>query len=341
MTINKNRCMFLDENHQFTKQECEIPEPAQDEILVKIAANGICGSDIQFYSEGKLGNFVVTKPYIPGHEASGTVAGMGSAVTGFNCGDRVVIEPGIPCGRCEYCKSGRYNLCPDVVFLSAPPINGTFCDYICVRSDFVYKLPDNIPLDDAALAEPAAVAVHSVNRAGLIGGKTGLIFGMGPIGLLTLQAFKAAGGGKVYCVDIMDNRLELAAKLGADEVINPKNYPGLSNLADIVFETAGSPATTSQLFTAARVGATIVQVGWPAGNIVKMNIADFLDKELDYVAVNRYANAYPAAIQYISDGRINVKPLITNVYDFEDTPEAFKFAKENPDKVIKILVKNR
>jgi L-iditol 2-dehydrogenase len=337
---NKNRCMFLDAEHRFEMKECEMPVPAADEVLVRIAANGICGSDIHFYAEGRLGNFVVTVPYIPGHEASGTVVGFGGSVEGFSPGDKVVIEPGIPCGRCEYCKSGRYNLCPSVVFLSAPPINGTFCDYVCVRSDFIYKIPEDMPPEYAAMVEPAAVAVHSINRAGSINGKDGLIFGMGPIGLLTLQAFKAAGGGKAICVDIMDNRLKFAEELGADEVINPKDGKVISNLGDVVFETAGSPVTTAQLFTAARAGATVVQVGWPAGNIVGMNMADFLDKELNYVGVNRYANAYPAAIRYISDGRINVKPLITHIFDFDKTPEAFRFAKENPDQVIKVIVMN-
>lgn len=335
-----NRFMFLDASHQFTKRTGEIPEPAPYEVLIKIAANGICGSDIHFYSEGRLGNFVVSKPYIPGHEASGNIAAAGSRVNRFKIGDKVVIEPGIPCGRCTMCMSGRYNLCPDVVFLSAPPINGTFCDYICVRSDFVFKVPESIALEHAALVEPAAVAVHAVNRAGFINGKTGLIFGAGPIGLMTLQAFKAAGGGRIICVDIMDNRLEIASKLGADEVINPQKTPVLANLADVVFETAGSSATTEQLFTVARIGASVVQVGWPADNKVNMNIADFLDKELTYSGVNRYANAYQAAIQYISDKRIDVKPLITHVFDFENTPQAFRFAKENPDKVIKVVVKN-
>jgi L-iditol 2-dehydrogenase len=337
---NKNRCMFLNADHEFIMKECDIPVPAKDEILIKITANGICGSDIHFYAEGRLGNFVVTVPYIPGHEAAGIVAALGSSVNGFSLGDKVVIEPGISCGRCSYCKSGKYNLCPSVTFLSAPPVNGTFCDYLCVRSDFVYKISEDLPVEYAAMIEPAAVAVHSVNRAGFINGMDGLIFGLGPIGLLTLQTFKAAGGGRTICVDIMDNRLKLAKELGADEVINPKDGKDISNMADVVFETAGSPVTTAQLFSAARTGATVVQVGWPAGNVVKMNIADFLDKELNYVSVNRYANAYPAAIRYINDGRINVKPLITHIFDFDKTPEAFRFAKENPDKVIKVVVKN-
>lgn len=336
----KNRCAFLNTEHQFEIKEQEIPVPKDDEVLVKIKVNGICGSDIHFYSEGRLGNFVVTTPYIPGHEASGTIEGLGNSVKGFNEGDKVVIEPGIPCGRCSFCKSGRYNLCPLVVFLSAPPINGTFCDFVCIRSDLVHKVPADMPFEHAALTEPAAVAVHAVNRAGFVNGKDAVIFGAGPIGLLTLQAFKAAGGGKAICIDLLDNRLELAKVLGADEVINPKRSTEVSNIADIVFETAGAPTTTAQLFSAARPGGTVVQVGWPAGNVVPMNIANFIDKELNYVAVNRYANAFPTAIRYLCDGRINVKPIITHTFNFDEISEAFKFAKDNPSEVVKVVVRN-
>jgi L-iditol 2-dehydrogenase len=336
----KNRCAFLDKEHNFKIIECEIPVPKENEILIKIVANGICGSDIHFFAEGRLGNFIVTDPYVPGHEASGTVQGIGKDVTGFITGEKVVIEPGIPCGRCKLCMSGRYNLCQSVIFFSAPPINGTFCDYICVRADFVHKVPENTPFEYAAMAEPTAVAVHAVNRAGIISGKDGLIFGVGPIGLLTLQAFKAMGGGRATCVDIIDNRLELAKKLGADKIFNAKSGEDLTNIADVVFETAGSSFTTSQIFTAVRPAGTAVQVGWPSSNMVNMNIADFIEKEITYTSINRYANAFPAAIQYISDGRINVKPLITHTFDFCDIATAFKFAKDNPSQVIKVIVKN-
>lgn len=337
---DRNRCALLDKEHKFEIIDCEVPVPKEDELLIKIVANGICGSDIHFFSEGRLGNFVVTSPYVPGHEASGTVHAIGKDSKEFIIGEKVVIEPGIPCGRCRMCMSGRYNLCKSVNFFSAPPINGTFCDYICVRSDFVHKVPESTPFEYAAMAEPAAVAVHAVNRAGAISGKDGLIFGVGPIGLLTLQAFKAMGGGRAVCVDIIDNRLELAKQLGADEIINTKNGDNLTNKADVVFETAGSPFTTAQIFTATRPAGTAVQVGWPSNNMVNMNIADFIEKEITYTSINRYANSFPAAIQYISDGRINVKPLITHTFDFCDIAAAFRFAKDNPNQVIKVIVKN-
>jgi len=336
----KNRCAFLNAQHEFTIEERDIPVPKDDEVLVRVMANGICGSDVHFYAEGRLGNFVVTKPYIPEHEAAGIVEDTGKNVKGFRKGERVAIEPGIPCDRCRYCKTGRYNLCPSVVFLSAPPVNGTFCDYICIRSDFLHKIPEDMPFEHGAMIEPTAVAVHAVNRAGFINGKDCAIYGAGPIGLLTLQAFKAMGGGKAVCLDILDKRLELAKALGADEVLNASQCGHIKDIADVVFETAGSPQATAQLFSAVRAGGTVVQVGWPTGNIVAMNIADFIEKELDYVSVNRYANAYPAAIRYICDGRIRVEPLITQTYSFQEIPEAFRFAKENPKDTIKIIVKN-
>jgi len=337
-----NRCAYLDSDHKFTILKVHKPKPAEDEVTVRIMVNGICGSDIHFYHEGRLGNFVVTKPYIPGHEASGIIEDVGKGVENFIPGDRVVIEPGIPCGKCNYCRIGRYNLCKEVVFLSAPPINGTFCDYITVRADCVHKFPENISFEEAALIEPTAVAIHAVNRANFRNGSTALIMGVGPIGLLTMQTFKAAGGSKVICADISENRLKIAKELGADEVINvADNKEELHEAADIIFETAGSVSATASLFNIARSGGCVVQVGWPGNIIVEMNIANFIDKELNYIAVNRYANAFPTAISWISDGRINVGRLITHRFEFDNIAEAFEVSLKNREKVIKTVVINR
>ena len=339
--LRANRCAYLDCEHKFRIIEKEIKKPKNDEVLVKIIANGICGSDIHFYHEGRLGNFVVTDPYIPGHEASGIIEDIGKDVKDFSIGDHVVIEPGIPCGRCIYCKSGRYNLCKSVVFLSAPPVNGTFCDYLTIRSDCVHKIPDSLPFEHAALVEPAAVAVHTVNRARIKSGDTAVIIGTGTIGILTLQAFKAAGGKEAICIDVIDKRLNIAKSVGADKIINLNAlHEDMNDIAEVVFETAGSPKATEMLFGYAKTGGHVVQVGWPAGNKVLMNIADFLDKELDYIGVNRYANAFPTAIAWISDGRICVDKLITHKFSPDQISEAFKFTFENPHEVMKTVVVN-
>jgi len=217
-------------------------------------------------------------------------------------------------------------------------VNGTFRDYVAVRADMLYVLPDGMSFELGALIEPAAVAVHGVGMAGDIRGKTGLILGAGPIGLITMLAYKAAGGGRVLCVDINDTRLSRAKDLGADEALNNLERPDLANVCDIAFETAGSPVTTAQLFTAVRPGGCAVQIGWPAGSVVQMNIADFMVKEITYRGLNRYANAYPAAIAWLADGRIPGEKLITHRMPFERTAEAFAFTAEHPDQIIKMMV---
>ena len=334
-----NRCLYLDAKHNLKIEEHEIPCPKQGEVLVKVAANGVCGSDIKFFKDGMLGNFVVTTPYIPGHEASGTIAGVGEGVKRLKEGDRVVIEPGIACGHCDLCKGGRYNLCPEVVFLSAPPINGTFCDYLCVHESFVFPIPDSLSLEDAALAEPVSVAVHAINRVRINPGDTGVIVGAGPIGLLTLQAFKAAGGGCAICVDMIEKRLETARALGADEVYLPGN-PTLENAGNVVFETAGSSKATAQLFNIARHGGRVVQVGWPEDNPVALDVAAMMDKELDYMGANRYANVFGPAVTWLSDGRIKASEIITHRFSFDQAADAFRWAAENPKETIKVIVNN-
>lgn len=337
----ENRCLILDANHRLSFETRAVPRAQAGQVVVKIAANGICGSDVHFFREGRLGNFVVSRPYIPGHEASGVICEVGAGVTGFQDGDRVVVEPGVACGFCEYCKSGRYNLCPDVVFLSAPPIDGTFCDYVAIDAHFVFPIPAALGLEEAALVEPAAVAVHAVNRARFANGASGAIVGAGPIGLFALQAFKAAGGGRAVVLDVLDSRLQTAKELGADEVINTRAcQEAPHDLADVVFETAGNNAATETLFALARPAGKVVQVGWTNTPVVPMDIAKLMEKEIDYVGVNRYANAYPAALQYLADGRIDAKKFITQRFPFDRADQAFEFARDNPEKAVKVLVVN-
>jgi len=337
---SKNRCLFLDNKHNLTIEEKEIPKPGRKQVLVKVAANGICGSDVHFFHDGRLGNFVVTTPYIPGHEASGTIVECGADAKRYSEGTRVVLEPGITCGFCRFCKTGRYNLCSDVVFLSAPPINGTFCDYLVIDESFVHPIPDSLSFEDAALIEPLAVAIHAINRINMSTGDSGVVVGSGPIGLLTLQAFKAAGGGRAVCVDLMESRLELAKKLGADEIIVPGKGVSLQEIGDIVFETAGSRVATADLFKMANVGGSVVQIGWPDGNTVELDVATMMEKELDYIGVNRYANAFETAAVWLSDGRIKSDGIITHRFPFEKAPEAFRWALENPQETIKVIVAN-
>jgi L-iditol 2-dehydrogenase len=337
----ENRKAYLDASHCITVRREPVPKAGAGEALVAIKANGICGSDIHFFHEGRLGNFVVTRPYLPGHEACGQVVAVGEGVGGIQPGDRVVIEPGIPCGRCAYCRGGRYNLCPHVVFLSAPPIDGTFCDCLSIRADALHRMPAGMSFELGALAEPTAVAVHAINRSGMRTGDSAVILGCGPIGLLTLGAFKAAGGTEAICVDSIDLRRTKAMELGASQVLDPASAAEtLQDAADLVFETAGSAAATAAAFAFARPGGRVVQVGWPERNRVEMDVAAFIEKELNYVAVNRYANAFPTAIQWLADGRVAGGKLITHRFPFDDVAKAFHFALEHRAEAIKVLVQN-
>jgi L-iditol 2-dehydrogenase len=336
-----NRVAYVDAEHRITLKQEPAPEPGPGQVLVELKANGICGSDLHFWREGRLGNFVVTRPYVPGHEACGVVVALGDGARGFASGDRVVIEPGMPCGRCRYCRAGRYNLCPDVVFLSAPPVNGTFCDYLAIRADALHRLPEAMDFEQGALVEPAAVGVHAVNRAGPCAGKTALVLGCGPIGLVTLQAFKAAGGARVACVDRIPYRLEKALALGADTAHNADEDDALlACAADVVFETAGSAAATAAAVRYAAPGGRIVQVGWPESPLVSLNVADLMEKELEHVGVNRYANAFPTAMAWIADGRIRAAEMITHRFGLDDIVEAFHTAHEQREQVIKAVVLN-
>ncbi|MBC7319566.1 NAD(P)-dependent alcohol dehydrogenase, partial [bacterium] len=230
-------------------EERDIPKPKDDEVLVRIKSVGVCGSDIHYYNEGRIGSFVVEKPLVLGHECAGEIVEVGSKVKTLKVGDRVALEPGIPCRKCIYCKTGRYNLCPDVVFMATPPVDGAFAEYISHPEDFTFKLPDNVSFDEGALIEPLSVGIYSAERAEIRPGNTVLIFGAGPIGLVTLQAVKAYGAEQVVVVDINDFRLSKAKQLGADLVINSKieridDY--IKDRVDVVFEASGNSSVISQ-----------------------------------------------------------------------------------------------
>ena len=335
-----NRGLFLDADHSLKIKEMPMPEPKEGEVLIKIAANGICGSDIHFYADGRLGHKLVERPYIPGHEASGVIAGVGKNCKHLKEGDNVALEPGTACFTCKFCKEGRYNMCRDMHFLSSPHINGTMCDYVVLKEHLAFRIPDSLSLEVASLAEPAAVGIQAVARArASMWGVTGVIAGVGPIGLMTLQAFKAAGGGKAICVDYIDKRLETAKALGADVVCKPGD-PVLENAGDVVFECAGSTDATKALIGQTARGGSIVQVGWPEDVEITLDVARIIDQELTYTGIYRYANCYDAAVAWLGDGRIKSDGIITHRFPFEDAVKAFEWAANNKEISVKTVVLN-
>lgn len=333
--------IYLERPLRIVKKQVEKPRSKEGEVLVKIKSVGICGSDVHYYEKGRIGSFVVEKPLILGHECSGEVVELGGGVGDLKVGDRVALEPGVPCRKCDYCKRGRYNLCPDVIFMATPPIDGAFVEYVAHPADFCFKLPEHINYDEATLFEPLAVGLYAAERANIKPEHSVLILGSGPIGLATLQAVLCTKGVEATVVDLYESRLAIARKLGAKRVINAKDMDiskELNSGFDIVFETAGSVATTQQTVKLAKRGGRVVLVGLPAQEEISFNTNQIISKELDVLGIFRYANMYPRAVALVQSGSVNLKPLITHRFSFEETEKALKFALENKSLCMKAIV---
>jgi len=327
-------------------QEVPVPGIGPDDVLVKVKAVGVCGSDVHYYTRGRIGRYVVREPMILGHECAGEVVKTGESVRNVAIGDRVAIEPGIPCRRCHFCKSGRYNLCPDVVFLATPPIDGAFSEYVASASDFVYKLPESMTFAEGALIEPLAVGLHAAKRGQVVPGETVVVLGAGTIGLMVLQAVKAYGATRIIAVDLEDNRLELAEKLGAAATINAKGKDVAQEIAalcgpdgvDMVVEAAGTTQTIQLTTKLVRRGGRVVWIGLPGETEIPIDISEVIDKEADIRGVFRYANVYAQAIRLITKGLIDVAALLTHNYTLDNVEEALNLAHTRSDGTIKIIV---
>ncbi|GAK50332.1 alcohol dehydrogenase GroES domain protein [Candidatus Moduliflexus flocculans] len=327
-------------------EDVDFPQIKAGEVLIKMKSVGVCGSDVHYYKHGKIGSYVVNKPMILGHEAAGEIVEVAADVKNFKPGDRVAVEPGYTCRKCVYCKTGRYNLCPDVTFMATPPIDGAYVEYVAWPADFVFRLPDNMTYDHGALMEPLAVGMHAVRRSRLKSGEPIIILGAGTIGLVTLLAAKAAGAGEIIVADLEDVRLNMAQKLGATKIINASKENTLEVVKDltqglgmeVVFETAGSVPTTQQTIALAARGGRIVWVGLAGQDTFPMPVLAAIDKEVDIMGIFRYANVYPYAIQLVSTGRINIDPLVTHRYGLNQVTEALNVAYERRDGAVKVIV---
>ncbi len=327
--------------------EREIPVPKDDEVLVKLEYVGICGSDLHYYEAGRIGSCIVNPPFVLGHEPAGTVVEAGKNVTHLKPGDRVALEPGKTCGHCEFCKQGKYNLCPDVIFFATPPVDGVFQEYVAHEAGLCFKLPENVDTMEGALIEPLAVGFHAAIESGIRIGQTAVITGAGCIGLVTLLALKAMGITNIIVVDIMEKRLDKALELGATAVINGKTQDTALEIrkltdgkgCDVSFETAGTDITTKQLIHASKKGGTIVLVGYSADGTLTMPSGLALDKELTFKTIFRYRHIYPIAIDAVAGGSINLKGIVTNVFDFDDIQNAMDASVADKANIVKSVIK--
>ena len=343
----KMKAAFLYRPGDLRIEETEKPTPRPDEVLIRVKSVGVCGSDVHYYKNGRIGPFVVRAPHILGHESSGEVVEVGSDVKNLKVGDRVVFEPGVPCRRCRFCKMGRYNICPNVVFLGTPPVHGAYREYMTAPEDFLFKLPEEMDFHEGAMIEPLAVGVHACNRGEVGPGQTVAILGAGPIGLVTLQAAKAFGATTIIATDILPSRLDLAKELGATDTINAaeeKDVPGkIQEItggmgADVVIETAGAVPTTQACVEAARPGGVIVWVGLPEETVFPIDVMTAICKEVDIRGIFRYANAHPTSIELVRAGRVNVKRMITHEFSLDELDEAMQLALSRDPSVVKIMI---
>ena len=328
-------------------EERDIPQVKDDEVLVKLEYVGICGSDLHYYETGAIGDYVVEPPFVLGHEPGGTVVEVGKNVTHLKAGDRVALEPGKTCGHCEFCKTGRYNLCPDVVFFATPPVDGVFQEYVAHEADLCFKLPNNVSTLEGALIEPLAVGFHAAIQGDAHLGQKAVVMGAGCIGLVSMMALKARGVSEVYVVDIMEKRLKKALELGADGVINGTEENVEQKIrqitdgrgVDLVIETAGTEITTRQAISIAKKGSNIVLVGYSKSGEMTLPMSLVLDKELTFKTVFRYRHIYPMAIDAVAQGKVNLKGIATHIFDFDDIQNAMDRSINEKAEIVKAVVK--
>lgn len=328
-------------------EERDIPKPAADEVLVKLEYVGICGSDMHYYESGAIGDYVVEPPFVLGHEPGGTVVEVGENVTHLKVGDRVALEPGKTCGKCEFCKEGKYNLCPDVIFFATPPVDGVFQEYVAHEAALCFKLPDNVSTLEGALIEPLAVGFHAAIQGDAHLGQKAVVMGAGCIGLVSMMALKARGVSEVYVVDLMDKRLEKAMELGATGVINGGKEDVVAKIkeltgglgADLIIETAGSQPTTVQAIHAAKKGSTIVLVGYSKSGEMTLPTSLALDKELTFKTVFRYRHIYPLAIDAVAKGKVNLKGIVTDIFTLDQAQEAMDHSIHDKADIVKAVIK--
>ncbi len=310
------------------------PAVAPGQVLIRLGAGGICGSDLHYYFEGRNGSFIVREPLIPGHEASGVVARIGAGVTRVKVGDKIAVSPSHACGHCDYCREGREHLCRNMRFLGSaslyPHVQGMFSEYFVMAERQCYPVTGNVSLGEIAFAEPLAVGLHAVNRAGDLLGKNVLVTGGGTIGCLTVIAARLAGATSVTVSDVLDRPLATARAVGAARTIRgDKEADALASPQfDVAFEASGSFAALKACVAAAKRGGTVVQIGTLPHEPLPFVVNEIMSKELDLKGAFRWGIEFDWAVEYIASGRVDVKPLLSGQFPLKDAVKAFELAKD-------------
>ena len=315
------RASVLVAQGQVRVEERPVPVPADDEVLIKVASVGVCGSDVHYYREGRIGDFVVDAPLVLGHEVSGRIVAVGATVPDGRIGERVAIEPQRPCRVCAQCAAGRYNLCPFMEFYATPPVDGAFQEYVTIQAPFAHRVPDSVSDDVAALLEPLSVGVWASRKARIVPGSRVLVAGAGPIGVITTQAAKAFGAAEVIVTDPVPERRAMAERHGATSTLDPVTESVADLGVDAFIDCSGATPAVKAGITAVRPAGTVVLVGMGADEIA-LPIPVIQNRELTVTGVFRYTDTWPVAAHLAASKQVDLASLVTGRFDLDHAEDA-------------------
>ncbi|WP_417310057.1 NAD(P)-dependent alcohol dehydrogenase [Devosia sp.] len=344
--MTMQRALVLEKQHQLALREIDLPDAVGPGMVkIKLHTVGVCGSDVHYYTHGRIGPFVVEAPMVLGHEAAGTIVEMGEGVDSLAIGDRVCMEPGVPDPNSRASRLGLYNVDPAVRFWATPPIHGVLTPFVVHPANFTFKLPDNVSFAEGAMVEPFAVGMQAAAKARITPGDTAIVMGAGPIGTMVALAALAGGCARVIVSDLAQPKLDIAAQYQGIIPVNIRDTDLKAEIdaltegwgADVVFECSGSPRAWDGIVDVLRPGGTVVAVGLPV-EPVPLDIASLSVKEARIESVFRYAHQYDRAIALMGSGKVDLKPLISETFPFEQSIEAFDRAVEARPSDVKLQI---
>jgi L-iditol 2-dehydrogenase len=315
------RAAVLVEPGRIEMEERPVPTPGPGDVLIRVSSVGVCGSDTHYYREGRVGGFVVEAPLVLGHEAAGTIVGVGDSVDPARIGERVSIEPQRPDPDSEETRRGHYNLCPHMRFFATPPVDGALCDYVTIGTEFAHPVPDSVSDDAAALCEPLSVGIAAVRKAGLDGRSRVLITGAGPIGIVVIQLARAYGATEIVASDPDQARRDRALAFGATQVLDPSAERVGELGVDAFIDASGAAVAVADGIRAVRPAGRVVLVGSGAESM-ELPTQVIQNRELVLTGVFRYANTWPTAIALVESGRVDLDAMVTAHFPLERAADA-------------------
>ncbi|MBX5272676.1 NAD(P)-dependent alcohol dehydrogenase [Rhizobium sp. NLR17b] len=340
------RALVLERKGELSLRDIDLlTELGPDDVRIKMHTVGICGSDVHYYVHGEAGPCVVREPMVLGHEASGTILEVGTNVVGLAVGDRVCMEPGVPDFKSKASKLGKYNVDPKVTFWATPPVHGCLTDSVVHPAAFTFRIPDNVSFGEAAMVEPFAVGMQAAVKARITPGDIAVVLGAGTIGIMIALAALAGGCSKVLITDVHQPKLDIAGQYDGIVPLNVSKDDVKAHVlahtdgwgANVVFEASGASKAIASLVDLCGPGGTIVLVGVPV-HAHSLDIAGAINKELEVRTVFRYANVFDRALNLIASGKVNLKPLITHTFSFDDSIIAFERAAKGLPNDVKLQI---